>query len=120
MGLHDEAEKIMCLVRLVIWYIKRDNEKVKKLVPITLGLLSCLYGCRGATSGLHTNECLYGEVIVIFSNHVGDHFGVWFLLSILVPRMISKRTIDGAAIQCDTSLMIVTKNGDLKIAFVEV
>ncbi|KAL1345297.1 serine/threonine-protein kinase ATR isoform X2 [Arachis hypogaea] len=139
MGLHDEAEKVrteavISMPVMHFWstldisspviqkieYIKRDNEKVKKLVLITLGLLSCLYGCRGATSGLHTDECLYGEIIVVFSNHVGDYFGVWFLLSILVPRMISKRTIDGAAIQCDTSLMIVTKNGDLKIAFVEV
>ncbi|RYR15957.1 hypothetical protein Ahy_B04g072924 [Arachis hypogaea] len=96
MGLHDEAEKVrteavISMLVMLSWstldisspviqkieYIKRDNEKVKKLVPITLGLL-------GATSGIHTDECLYGEVIVVFSNHFGDHFGVWFLLSILV------------------------------------
>ncbi|XP_015941840.1 serine/threonine-protein kinase ATR [Arachis duranensis] len=76
MGLHDEAEKVrteavISMPVMLFWstldisspviekieYIKRDNEKVKKLVPITLGLLSCLYGCRGATSGLHTDEC---------------------------------------------------------------
>lgn len=31
--------------------------KVKKFVPISLGLLSCFYGCRRSVSGLHMNEC---------------------------------------------------------------
>ncbi|MED6198219.1 hypothetical protein PIB30_064049 [Stylosanthes scabra] len=76
MGLHDEAEKVrteaaISMPVMVFWstlhisspilekieYIKRDNEKVKKFVPIALGLLSCLYGCRRAISGSHTNEC---------------------------------------------------------------
>jgi serine/threonine-protein kinase ATR len=37
-------------------YLRTDKE-AKKLLPISLGLLSCLYGCRRAVSGLPTNEC---------------------------------------------------------------
>lgn len=35
----------------------RTDEEVRKLLPISLGLLSCLYGCRRAVSGLPRNEC---------------------------------------------------------------
>lgn len=42
---------------LICRILKRDNEKVKKFLPICLGLLSCLYGCSRAVSGLYLNQC---------------------------------------------------------------
>ncbi|KAK7270160.1 hypothetical protein RIF29_23104 [Crotalaria pallida] len=76
LGLHDEAEEVrteavISMPVMVLWsaldvsspilkrmeYLKRDNEKIRKFVPISLGLLSCLYGCRRSVSGLHINEC---------------------------------------------------------------
>ncbi|RDY02662.1 Serine/threonine-protein kinase ATR, partial [Mucuna pruriens] len=35
----------------------QNNEKVKKFLPISLGLLSCLFGCRRSISDSHINEC---------------------------------------------------------------
>ncbi|XP_061337449.1 serine/threonine-protein kinase ATR [Gastrolobium bilobum] len=76
LGLHDEADEVrteaaISMPVMVLWsgldvlspvfkrmeYLKRDNEKVKKFVPISLGLLSCLYGCRRAVSSVHINAC---------------------------------------------------------------
>ncbi|CAK8574214.1 unnamed protein product [Lathyrus sativus] len=75
LGLHDEAEEVrteaaISLPVMVLWsgldvspsvfkrmeYLRTDKE-VKKLLPISLGLLSCLYGCRRAVSGLPKNKC---------------------------------------------------------------
>nr|KYP69208.1 Serine/threonine-protein kinase ATR [Cajanus cajan] len=76
LGLRDEAEEVrteaaISIPVMVLWsgldvsspvfermkYLKRDNEKVKKFLPISLGLLSCLYGCRRSVSDSHINEC---------------------------------------------------------------
>ncbi|KAK7343322.1 hypothetical protein VNO77_11979 [Canavalia gladiata] len=76
LGLHDEAEEVrteaaISMPVMVLWsgldvsspiferieYLKRDNEKAKKFLPISLGLLSCLFGCRRSVSGSHVNEC---------------------------------------------------------------
>ncbi|GAU18055.1 hypothetical protein TSUD_51660, partial [Trifolium subterraneum] len=75
LGLHDEAEEVrteaaITMPVMVLWsgldisppvfkrmeYLRTDKE-AKKLLPISLGLLSCLYGCRRAVAGLPTNEC---------------------------------------------------------------
>uniref|UniRef100_A0A0R0I0C7 Serine/threonine-protein kinase ATR n=1 Tax=Glycine max TaxID=3847 RepID=A0A0R0I0C7_SOYBN len=76
LGLHDEAEEVrteaaISIPVMVLWsgldvsspvfeimeYLKKDNEKVKKFLPLSLGLLSCLYGCRRSVSDSHINEC---------------------------------------------------------------
>ncbi|XP_027365272.1 serine/threonine-protein kinase ATR [Abrus precatorius] len=76
LGLHDEAEEVrteaaISMPVIVLWsgfdvsspvfermeYVKRDNEKVKKILPISLGLLSCLFGCRRLISSSYINEC---------------------------------------------------------------
>ncbi|KAK7390797.1 hypothetical protein VNO78_18880 [Psophocarpus tetragonolobus] len=76
LGLHDEAEEVrteavISVPVMVLWsgldvsspvlemmeHIKSDNEKVKKFLPTSLGLLSCLYGCRRSISDSHINEC---------------------------------------------------------------
>ncbi|XP_057427688.1 serine/threonine-protein kinase ATR isoform X2 [Lotus japonicus] len=76
LGLRDEAEEVraeaaISMPVMVLWsgldvsspvfkrmeYLKGDNETVKKYLPFSLGLLSCLYGCRRPVSGLHINEC---------------------------------------------------------------
>ncbi|XP_027934179.1 serine/threonine-protein kinase ATR isoform X2 [Vigna unguiculata] len=76
LGLHDEAEEVrteavISMPIMVLWsvldvpspvfermeYIKRDNEKVKKILPTSLGLLSCLYGCKRSISGPNIHEC---------------------------------------------------------------
>ncbi|KAK2405514.1 Ataxia telangiectasia-mutated and RAD3 protein [Trifolium repens] len=75
LGLHDEAgevrtEAAITMPVMVLWSgldisppvfkrmeCLRTDKEAKKLLPISLGLLSCLYGCRRAVSGLPTNEC---------------------------------------------------------------
>ncbi|TKY50719.1 Serine/threonine-protein kinase ATR [Spatholobus suberectus] len=76
LGLRDEAEEVrteavISMLVMVLWsgldvlspvfermeYLKKDNEKVKKFLPTSLGLLSCLYGCRRSVSDSHINEC---------------------------------------------------------------
>ncbi|BAT93667.1 hypothetical protein VIGAN_08019000 [Vigna angularis var. angularis] len=76
LGLHDQAEEVrteavISMPVMVLWsvldvsspvfermeYVKRDNEKVKKFLPTSLGLLSCLYGCKRSISGSNINEC---------------------------------------------------------------
>ncbi|CAJ1977648.1 unnamed protein product [Sphenostylis stenocarpa] len=75
LGLRDEAEEVrieaaISMPVMVLWsvldvsspvfermeYLKRDDEKVKKFLPMSLGLLSCLYGCR-SISDSNINEC---------------------------------------------------------------
>ncbi|AES62926.2 Serine/Threonine-kinase ATR-like protein [Medicago truncatula] len=75
LGLRDEAEEVrteaaISMPVMVLWsgldvsppvfermeYLRTDKD-VKKLLPISLGLLSCLHGCRRAESGLPRNEC---------------------------------------------------------------
>ncbi|XP_068493011.1 serine/threonine-protein kinase ATR isoform X2 [Phaseolus vulgaris] len=76
LGLRDEVEEVrteavISMPVMVLWsvldipshvfermeYLKRDNEKVKKLLPTSLGLLSCIYGCKRSVSDSNINEC---------------------------------------------------------------
>ncbi|KAK7280606.1 hypothetical protein RJT34_25671 [Clitoria ternatea] len=77
LGLCDKCEEVrieaaIALPVMILWssldvsyrvfdrieYLKRDNEKVKKYLPICIGILSCLYGCkRSSASNSHLSEC---------------------------------------------------------------
>ncbi|KAJ7967115.1 serine/threonine-protein kinase ATR [Quillaja saponaria] len=76
LGLHDEAEEVrieavICMPVIVLWsgvcvlpdmfrrieFLGKDNEKVKKIIPFSLGLLSCLYGTCSSVDGKVKSEC---------------------------------------------------------------
>ncbi|KAI4350245.1 hypothetical protein L6164_004717 [Bauhinia variegata] len=76
LGLHDKAEEVrieavISMPVMVLWsgfdvlsylfrkmeFLRRDNVKVKKFVAISIGLLSCLYGCSTDAPISDRNQC---------------------------------------------------------------
>ncbi|XP_058002257.1 serine/threonine-protein kinase ATR isoform X1 [Hevea brasiliensis] len=77
LGLHDDAEDVrleavISMPMIVLWsglgvlaqmferleFLEREeHERIKKIIPFALGILSCLYGCCSSIDGLDRGEC---------------------------------------------------------------
>ncbi|XP_048234616.1 serine/threonine-protein kinase ATR isoform X1 [Ricinus communis] len=120
LGLHDGAEEvrletIVSMPVIVLWsgldvlaqmfkrleFLGREvHDRVKQIIPFSLGFMSCLYGCCSSVDGLERGECkLYLDINNVKHSQTVDYLLQGFWCSICEKGVVPNHEVYSKIIQ---------------------